>query len=587
MKNLLLIVAVSICCWLNAQTEDVVYEYQKGKKYIIHFVQDGNTLWGLQETYKVPAKDIIAANPGAEKKISEGQKLLIPVGVAEAKYPDGTMIKEHTVVKGETLFGLAKKEGVSVDEVTKLNPGSETGLKLGQVIKIPVKSITEQAKQNPTNSVVKEVETTVDFKDTVIRHTVLDHETLYSISKRFMVPVETLQKFNSLKNTNIKPGQVLQIPLKKEQIKQIEIREVEPIKEDPPVDKELLFTKKDVYNIAMMLPFYLDGGEPAYKDIATEFYMGVNLAIDSLERLGLKAKLYIYDAKNDSAALMALLKKPEMKQMDLVFGPLIPQTADIVAKWCKENDIRMVCPTAVNSSLLKGNPLVYAAVPTDITLERILARYTVENHSKDQIVLVNTGVARDKELYDAYRERFIELSKAKGNIKLIEIKSDDLAAYIRRNGNTVFVVPTRDRSAAMKFMGNLQKSGSKAGTGTISVFGTKEWSMFDDIRGVTRNKFNLHWASASDLNYTLPETKNALRQFRRKFKADMSKYSAQGFDVMLHFCRTLLLEKESTQGIMNVFGLEKAGEGNGFENRQAFIVKNVEFELERVAIVNE
>lgn len=586
MKNLLIIVSVLVSFCLNAQTEDVVYEYQKGKKYIVHFVQDGNTLWGLQETYKVPAKDIIAVNPGVEKKITEGQKLLIPAGVAEAKYADGTMIKEHTVVKGETLFGLAKKEGASVDEITKLNPGVETGLKLGQVIKIPVKSITEQQKENPVTP-VKEVETTVDFKDTVITHTVLDHETLYSISKRFMVPVEELQKFNKLKNTSIKPGQVLQIPMKKEQVKQIEVRQVEVIKEEKPVDKELLFPKKETYNIAVMLPFYLDGGEPVYKDIATEFYMGVELAVDSLERMGLKAKLYVYDAKNDSAALVALLKKPEMKQMDLVFGPLIPQTADIVAKWCKENNIRMVCPTAVSSAVLKNNPLVYAAVPTDITLERILARYTIDNHSKDQIVLVNTGVARDKELYDAYRDRFIELSKAKGNIKLIEIKSDDLAAYIRKNGNTVFVVPTRDRSAAMKFMGSLQKSGSKAGTGTISVFGTKEWAMFDDIRGVTRNKFNLHWASASDLNYALPETKSVLRQFRRKFKTDMSKYSAQGYDVTLHFCRTLLLEKESVQGIMNVFNLQHVGEGNGLENSQAFIVKNVEFELERVAVVNE
>ena len=360
MKNLLIIVSVLASFWLNAQTDDVVYEYQKGKKYIVHFVQDGNTLWGLQETYKVPAKDIIAVNPGVEKKITEGQKLLIPAGVAEAKYADGTMIKEHTIVKGETLFGLAKKEGASVDEITKLNPGVETGLKLGQIIKIPVKSVTEQQKENPVTP-VKEVETTVDFKDTVITHTVLDHETLYSISKRFMVPVEDLQKFNKLKNTSIKPGQVLQIPMKKEHVKQIEVRQVEVIKEDRPVDKELLFPKKDVYNIAVMLPFYLEGGEPVYKDIATEFYMGVELAVDSLEKMGLKAKLYIYDAKNDSSALVALLKKPEMKQMDLVFGPLIPQTADIVAKWCKENNIRMVCPTAVSSAVLKNNPLVYAA----------------------------------------------------------------------------------------------------------------------------------------------------------------------------------------------------------------------------------
>lgn len=590
MKYLIVVCTLFFGSLVFGQTDDVVYEYQKGKKYIVHFVQDGNTLWRIQETYKVPAKEIIAANPGVEKGIVTGQKLLIPAGVAESKYADGTLIKQHTVVKGETLFNLAKKEGCSVDDITRWNPGAEAGLKVGQVVRIPVKSVTEQQvkeTKEQESAKVKEVETTVSFSDTVISHTVLDHETLYSISKRFMVPVEDLQKFNQLKNNNIKPGQVLQIPLKKEQIKQVAVREVKPVETNVKIDEDLLFKKKDVYNIAVMLPFYLDGGEQAMKDISTQFYMGLNLAVDSLEELGLKAKVYVYDVKNDSAQIVALLKKPEMKQMDLIFGPLVPQSADIVGAWCKTNQIRMVCPSACNSALLKNNPYIYASVPTDITLQRILARYTIENHAKDQIVLVNTGVARDKELYDAFRERFVELAKTKGNTKLIEIKTEDLAAYIRKNGNTVFVVPTRDRSAAQKFMNALQKSGNKAGTGSISVFATKDWAMFDDIKGVTRNKFNLHWASANDLNYSLPATKNLLRQYRRKYKADMNKYGAHGFDVMFYFTRTLLMDKAAGEGVINAFNPEQIAPGNGFENNQAYILKHVDFELERVGLVHE
>lgn len=591
MKHLLSALAIFLGTIAFAQTEDVVYEYQKGKKYIVHFVQEGNTVWGIQEKYKVPAKDIIAANPGTEKGIVEGQKLLIPAGAAEAGTLDGQVIREHVVVKGETLYSLAKKEGCTVDQLTKLNPGSETGLKLGQVIRIPMKS-AEAVMKPATNIPAKEVETTVSFSDTVISHTVLDHETLYSISKRFMVPVEELQKFNKLKNTSIKPGQVLQIPLKKEQVKQVEVRKVspDPVKEQPKVDAELLFKPKDEYHIAMLLPFGLDGGEgtsAALKDLSTQFYMGVALAVDSLEKLGFNARLHIYDLRNDSVAVVKLLQKAEMKQMDLIFGPLFPQSADIVGRWCKENRIRMVCPSACNSSLLKNNPFVYAAVPSDITLERVLARYTVENHARDQIVLVNTGVAKDKELYDAYRERFMELSKAKGNIKLIEIKTADLAGYIRKGGNTVFVVPTRDKAAAMNFMNTLHKSGSKAGSGTISVFGTKEWSNFDDIKGALKNKYNVHWASSNDLNYTLPATKNLLRQYRRQYKADLTKYGAHGFDVMLYFSRTLLMEKATGECVINAFTLEQVGEGNGYENNQAYILKHVEFELTRVALVKE
>jgi LysM repeat protein len=277
MKHLLLVLSIFIAGAAFSQTtEDVVYEYQKGKKYIVHFVQAGNTLWRIQETYGVPAKDIIAANPGIEKGIVEGQKILVPKGVAEVKYPDGTIIKEHVVVKGETLYKLAKNAGVTPEEITKLNPGSETGLKLGQVVKIPMKSVTEQSVKEPVKDPVTVKVPVKQVEDTVIAHTVLDHETLYSISKRFMGPVEDLQKFNNLKNTNIKPGQVLQIPLKKEKIKQVEIRKVGDPIDAKRIDDELLFKKKEEYHIAVMLPFYLDGsgGDPqaqGLKDVATQF----------------------------------------------------------------------------------------------------------------------------------------------------------------------------------------------------------------------------------------------------------------------------------------------------------------------------
>lgn len=585
MKYLIVIVSLLWASGLFAQTDDVVYEYRKGKKFAVHIVQSGNTLWGLQETYKVPAKDIIAANPGSEKGIQDGQKLLIPMGAATEKYPEGTMILEHVVVKGETVYSLSKREGCTQEELLKMNPDAAGGLKIGQVVKIPVKALTEPV--TATVQSAKPVETTVSFSDTVISHKVLDHETLYSISKRFMVSVEELQRVNKLKNTNIKPGQILQIPLKKEQVKQVAIRQVTQAEEVKKVDQELLFKKKEEYHIAVMLPFYLEGGESGYRGIATEFYMGMELAADSLEKLGFRAKIHVYDATNDSMSVVKLLRKPEMKEMDLIFAPLLPQGADIVGEWCKANKIRMVCPSACNGSLLKDNPYVYASVPTDITLLRILARYTLEKHAADQIVLVNTGVSRDQELYDAYRSRFMELSRSRGNVKLIEIKTDDLAGYIRKNGNTVFVVPTRDRAAAMKFMNALQKHGSKAGNGAISVFGTKDWASFDDIKGNVRNKYNIHWASANDLNYALPETKNLLRHYRIKFKADMSRFGAHGFDVMFFYARTLLMGQAGGEGVMNAFNPEPVAPGDGYENNQAYILKNVDYELTRVGLVHE
>jgi LysM repeat protein len=595
MRQLLLLLMLFPALRSLAQTEDVVYEYKKGKKYIVHYAEEGNTLWGFHSTYHVPVDDIIAANPGIEKGVNKGQKVLIPVGNAEAGTMDGTFLKEHKVEKGETLYAIAKKQGVTVDQLTKLNPEAAKGISPGQILKIPVKAEQASSQSLPTPPVTapsnpgKTVETTVTFTDTVISHTVRDDETLYSISKRFMVPVIELQEFNKLKSNKIKPGDVLRIPMKKEKVKQIEIRKVEPVKDTRTVDQDLIYKSKEEYHIGVMLPFNLDAsssGSQSLRNIATEFYMGVALAADSLEELGLKAVVHIYDTPSDSVGVVSLLRKPELKNMDLIIGPLLPQGAEIVSSWCRANQVRMVCPSSCNASVLLNNPYVYAAVPSDITQQRIAARYIAENHAKDQIVLVNTG-SRDRTQYDAFRQRFTELAKTKGNIKLIEVKTEDLAGYIRKNGNTVFVVPTDDKGAAVKFMNTLHKSGGKAGNGTITVFGTKDWASFDDIRGIFKNKYNLHWAASSDLNYTLDQTKSLLRKFRARYNADMSKYSAQGFDVTYYFVRTLLMDKEAGQGVINAFDMKQVSPGNGFENDQCFILRNADYELIRVALLHE
>ena len=53
------------------QVEDITYFYSKGKRYLIHYAQDGNTLYGIKTQYKVLEKDLIAANPGIEKGVQK------------------------------------------------------------------------------------------------------------------------------------------------------------------------------------------------------------------------------------------------------------------------------------------------------------------------------------------------------------------------------------------------------------------------------------------------------------------------------------------------------------------------------------
>ena len=573
------------------QVEDITYFYSKGKRYLIHYAQDGNTLYGIKTQYKVLEKDLIAANPGIEKGVKEGARYLIPAGDADIKVADGSMVLHHSILKGETAYSLCKKYGITIEQFNSLNPEAQKGLKLGQIVKVllPNTPVNNNSTTTSTSTTQKEVEAPkIIYSDSTISYTVKAKETIYTIAKRYMVPAADLQKFNNLKSTKIKEGDVLQIPLKKEKVEKVEIREVKPIDKvvEPKVDQTLLFKKKEKYQIALLLPFGLSDPNSPVKTLSTEFYMGAKLALDSLERKGLDAYVQVFDFTQDTSEMKAFMDA-KLKGMDLIIGPLIPSSTEIVAKWCMKNKIRMVCPATVKPSVLVGNQFVYAAVPSDEMQQRALAKYTVRSQKQKTIVLINTGVAKSKYLYDAYRDAFIEESKKGSNIKLIEAKLSDYSAFIKKNGNTVLVFPSDDKAVTMKFLNEVFKIKNKAGSGTITVLGTKDWSNFDDITGNMKNELNITWASSSDLNYKREETKNLLRTYRREYKADLNKYGAHGYDIVSYFISYILMDEVTTYSCMNNFHIEQIEPGSGFENKGVIILQNKDYELIRVAEIDE
>lgn len=107
----------------------------------------------------------------------------------------------HEVQKGETLYSISRKYGISVGELCSENNISTSAvIKTGQKLKIPTQNSSE------TKNTQK-----IEKTDTYI---VKKGDTLYGIAKRFGISVETLTILNKMSGSNtIKVGQVLTVPL--------------------------------------------------------------------------------------------------------------------------------------------------------------------------------------------------------------------------------------------------------------------------------------------------------------------------------------------------------------------------------------
>ena len=131
--------------------------------------------------------------------------VLPPVAPVEPVAPMAPATSEYTVVKGDTLAGIAKAHGVTLSALQAANPGVvPTRLKIGQKLVIPAPSSTSGTVASST---------ALGGNGETI-YTVKAGDTLSKIAKMYGTTYKEIQAFNGLATTRIKVGQKLKISSK-------------------------------------------------------------------------------------------------------------------------------------------------------------------------------------------------------------------------------------------------------------------------------------------------------------------------------------------------------------------------------------
>jgi len=137
--------------------------------------------------------------------------ILLAFSIAFAQKPDAnsTYIM-HVVKAGETIYQISRQYTVPVNEIFKVNPGIENGnIKPDQILRIP--NVGNKKILTNSTSVNNELKPKESPKPNLIpkngkMHTVLAGQTMYAVSKMYAVSVENIQKWNGIKDFNLKVG---------------------------------------------------------------------------------------------------------------------------------------------------------------------------------------------------------------------------------------------------------------------------------------------------------------------------------------------------------------------------------------------
>ncbi|MCU0437608.1 MAG: LysM peptidoglycan-binding domain-containing protein [Raineya sp.] len=186
----------------------------------------------------------------------------------------------HKVDAKETLFGLARRYKVTVDDITKENPQAKN-LRINDLLRIPYKDFEKQA------TLTSPQETN---KTKTAKHTVAAGETLYKISQKYKVSVADLQKWNTIGAAGIKTGQELWITKPTEETKETkEVKENKENKENKET-KEVKVAEKTIHVVKEDESPYTISKK--YNVKLTEFLEWNGLVQDSRLQIGQKLEVY-------------------------------------------------------------------------------------------------------------------------------------------------------------------------------------------------------------------------------------------------------------------------------------------------------
>ncbi len=175
-----------------------------GHQFYYYEVNAGESIYDIAAKIGVTKDEIIKNNPDAADGVENGMKLYFPVDKQDSNVPAATVAtgQRHTVEQGETLYGLAKHYGTTVEEIIAANPGTDKGIKTGQVLTIPGKGTTASTKVNANQQVMEAfgrnttMQVSVPQGSDPIFHTLQAGEDICSIAKQFNATIEGIISAN-------------------------------------------------------------------------------------------------------------------------------------------------------------------------------------------------------------------------------------------------------------------------------------------------------------------------------------------------------------------------------------------------------
>lgn len=641
--------------------------YRNGDyNFFYHIVKRGEDFGRISSIYSVAKNNLVNSNSNLAEPLKVGQYVRIPIEAnAEEKIELALESKTQSTVSsskkieivqdiiyisrsGDNLYRLAIKFHVNVDEIKKINPGLRENFYPGREIRIPHST----------------------SKLSFIKHRVLKRGKLSNIAKLYGLSHSSVLKINTnIRRNRVQTGQIIKIPapykLQNEQI--VKVIVPEEVVDEAPVNRDSLRCFSDdknllkKYKIALMIPLFLENADsikfdpeqPQLSDLSgtsfrfLSFYYGFMMAVDSLEKQGLKVDIHVYDVDRDVAKAIKVINEDELKEMDLIIGPFFINAFPAVAAFAKKYRIPIINPLSAQSAILNNNPFVYKIQPTNHFQMEEVYKLVGQNFSDSKIFVIDEyanqrsnyeidrllseavnseikipnfdiyNLAIEKAVADTSLEEEeihpLPLIKIEGNyisteelelniedstllsneIVIIRDSINQLRAFENEASvfrNNLVLINADDNVFALNILTELN---ILRDTFPSTVIGLPNWENFDNMDNEIFKNLNLHYFSSSYVNYADYDVKSFIREYRNRYLTEPENYAFVGFDISWYFLNALMNFGTNFDDCIEYFNPKLIRPGikfrttsrrDGYENYQWQLIKFQNYQLKKVSL---
>lgn len=486
------------------------------QNYIRHTVVKDDTVTSLARKYSVTVHDIYTLNADSKNGIKLDDVILIPKNEKNAKYATGTY---HTVQPKETFFGIAQKYGVTVQAIQDANKIIlENGLQPYLELLIPTGKKAENT-------------STITQNDKII-HITQPQETVFGITKKYGISKEELIRsnpnFDYLKNDVVKVGDTLKIPLKKS------------VNEEKPSElivkkefKDLTITSKDKKEVVVMIPFRaskIGNPQESFKtdrllNISVDFYSGMLMAINKINKMGGNFNITIYDSEetsSNSSSVEHLIKTKDFSNVDLVIGPFFQSHSEKVASLLESKNILVVSPISREGKANQKN-LYFATPPTEIS-KKMMLQY-LKDKNQNTIAVVDRKKPSAKDFIEQNYEgiQFVGFNEKGG------LNSETLKELLDKDKTNYVILETESTSMVLNTANIL--SGLKETYKIVMVtLDRNDAFESDEIKSQTLADLNLHYPSPMNES-TTEKLSSFYTEYRSLNNVLPSANAVKGYDI--------------------------------------------------------